>query len=654
MYNLCIDKLSKTSSDYKQIIPKSVVINYDPLLAPKKVYTSFVNYIYKKRIGVKDPGEVYIVYKDTIDVTYAVPFKISEGGIPIYSSKFLDEDFKRYYYIEGPAEFEKINDDNFISSTMYILVEYTDQYGKTKIFREGVNQKFVKRSPKEIFDACNRFTNELDCNDINSYGIEKMKCRFIKDKCISIKEEIKKQDFLEDLTNITFKRTLSKKDKTGVFKQITDYNKTKLWNEALKKSNEYISQLILIKNLNVSQIKEVAKEQKAKLIGYYNFLLQLDIKKPKLETIVEDTNYNNLKQLYDFLIPKQEKKIEEQEQKQTEKEISDDLLKYNDIRLPVLQFKNRILSSKQIKVGNRYLLPDNIVAVLLEKENNNLLFDNGKTYESNKIIIREEKLSNFIEYEFFKILKEDHELIKNPPSEFYYNLYEKEYSYEKSNISVKTVRKISKDLPLDILYLVHLEMITSNDKLPKDIISRTAIYNTMGKVMYCLYQKDSNEFLESMDIFPATIEAKVYALKYKVDLFELSKKVEGDIELSDVINSYNKVLPIVKTIIQDIISQLEYGILNKDFKLLEKYIKIAEKQKVNNSKTIVLQINKLIKDAQKLILEKETIIEQMKEEKLTKKQEKEIEKEKRQQESQPEPVKIFYVVKKKKKKDSDD
>ena len=82
---------------------------------------------------------------------------------------------------------------------MYILVEYTDKYGKTKLFREGVNTRVVKRAPKEKFDACNRFTNEFDCNDINSYGIEKMKCRFIKNKCISVKEEIKKQDFLFDI-----------------------------------------------------------------------------------------------------------------------------------------------------------------------------------------------------------------------------------------------------------------------------------------------------------------------------------------------------------------------------------------------------------------------------------------------------------------------
>ena len=155
-----------------------------------------------------------------------------------------------------------------------------------------------------------------------------------------------------------------------------------------------------------------------------------------------------------------------------------------------------------------------------------------------------------------------------------------------------------------------------------------------------------------MDLFPATQEAKVYALKYSVDLIQLSKKISGDIELSDVINANNKVLPTVKRISQDIISQLEYGILNKDFKLLERYIKIANKQKVNESETINTQILKLVDDASKLILEKDKIKEETKEEKLTKKQEKELQK---QKEGPSGPsVQISYVVTKRKKKKQED
>ena len=114
-------------------------------------------------------------------------------------------------------------------------------------------------------------------------------------------------------------------------------------------------------------------------------------------------------------------------------------------------------------------------------------------------------------------------------------------------------------------------------------------------------------------------------------------------------------MPTVKTISHDIISQLEYGILNKDFKLLERYIKIANKQKVNESQTTNEQILKLVDDASKLILEKDKIKENIKEEKLTKKQEKELQKQKEEQSGPSGPsVQISYVVTKRKKKKQED
>uniref|UniRef100_A0A6C0LCX7 Uncharacterized protein n=1 Tax=viral metagenome TaxID=1070528 RepID=A0A6C0LCX7_9ZZZZ len=655
LYNLSMEKMKNYSDNDKQIVPKDIVLNYNPTLVTKKKYTSFVNYIYKTRMGVKYPGEVYIVYKDRIEVSYAVPFKTNEYKIPVYSSKFLNPDIKNFYYIEGPAEFEETSEQNFIYSTMYIFVEYTDKYGKTKLFREGVNYSIVKRTPKENFDACNRFTNEFDCNDINSYGIEKMKCRFIKNKCVSVKEEIKKQDFLFDISKVLFTRKLLKSDSKGKQREVTDYNKTKLWNEALKKANEYISQLIFIKKLNESQIQQVATEQKTKLLGYYNFLQQLDIKKPKLEIIIEDTNYSNLKQLTDFLIPEIIEELVQpvviepgQVQEQT---ILQEIANYTGIMLPHIIVKNKELSIKQLVIGNKYLLPDNTISVLLEKTRNLITFDNGQKFRPVEVTIREHKTSTLIQETYFKITKENLSLLKNPPTSFYYTLYEKEYALEKNNISIKTKKIETKEVPLDILYLVHLESINKDDNLPKDEITTNDIYNTLGKVLYCLYQKDELNFLESLDIFPATQEAKVHSLKYSVDLIQLSKKINGDIELSDVINANNKVLPTVKTISNDIISQLEYGILNKDFKLLERYIKIAYKHKPNESETINLQILKLVDDASKLILEKEKIKEQIKEEKLIKKQEKELQKQK----EEPAPsVKISYVVTKRKNKKQED
>ena len=79
------------SSDSKHIHFKENIITYvpDPTLISNKKYTSYVSFIYRQRLGVKDPGEVYIVYKDNIDITYAVPFKLNDKNIPVYSLSLI-------------------------------------------------------------------------------------------------------------------------------------------------------------------------------------------------------------------------------------------------------------------------------------------------------------------------------------------------------------------------------------------------------------------------------------------------------------------------------------------------------------------------------------------------------------------------------------
>ena len=643
LYSLCMNKLKFYSDEQRQIYLKRSENTFNtPEVIPKKIYTSFVSYIYRQRLGVKSPGEVYIVYKDMFDITYAVPFKFNDSGIPVYSSKFLNPDIRKYNYIEGPAEFEE--SEMYITSTMYILVEYTDKFGKTKLFREGVNTKFVKKSPKEKFDACNRFTNEYSCNDINSYGLNKMKCKYIKNECISIKEkieELQKSNLLLELPNIVFKRKLKKSSSDGKFKEITDYNKTKLWTEALTKSKKYITQILAIKKLDEQQIKELAKEQKIRLIQYANYLNELNLDKTKLKVIVEDVNFTNIKQLTDILLnvgpagptgpagpvgpvgpagP-------------SEPETVEDIGRMTSISLPVLVIKNRALSGRQLKVGNSYLLPDNTIAILLEipnKRNNKFIFDNGQELDT-KTLFREAKQTQFTENKIFSISKENLELINSPPKDFVYYLYEKEYSFDKNNIIVKTIRKESNKIPLDILYLKYQEFILKKEETSisrKNVINTTMIYNTMGEIYMGTYQLDDNNLLDSIDIFPATVEAKVQALKYSVDLNELSKIIEGNIKLEDVISYYNKTLPINKTISEEIISQLEFGIRDKDIKLLTRYIKKGEEHlKNDNNKTIT-----------QLIQNANSILSQKREEKKVKKLGKEpIEK----QDTKPSP----YIMK---------
>ena len=151
LYDICIKQLELYSSDKVQIYPKTGMINYNPTLIPSQKILSYVNYIYRPRLGVKTPSEVYAVYPDTYSAQYIVPFKFSDSGIPVYNQKFLDPEISKYYYYEGPAIFEESSDRNhFIFSNFYILVEYKDNFGKLKQFREGVNPKFIEITCKNF------------------------------------------------------------------------------------------------------------------------------------------------------------------------------------------------------------------------------------------------------------------------------------------------------------------------------------------------------------------------------------------------------------------------------------------------------------------------------------------------------------------------
>jgi len=660
LYKLCIKQLKLSSDENKQIYPKQAVLDYSPTIIKPKKYLSYINYIIRPRIGVKPPGEVYIVYIDKNDIQYAIPFKYSDKGIPVYSSKFLEDDIKKYYYIEGPCEFEDTSDDNFAFSSMYIFVEYSDSYGKTRMFREGVNTKLIKKSPSELFDACNRYKNEIDCNDVNSYGLNKMKCKFINGKCQSIKTDLYAKELLIKIDDVKFTRNVKGK-------QIIDYNKMKLWKDAIEKANNYIIKLTLIKKLNVEEIKQLSYEQRIQLTNYYKLLMNYN-KKENLSTIIESPNYDNQKQQNDILEIQQEEQ-EEQEEKMEgidlmlkRREIKfkpEKELELKTIKLPKLVMSNTKLNVRQLIIGNKYLLEDNLISILLEITDEKLIFQDGKELNKNEAIIRKITSEEKIEYEYVKISNENLILINYPPSLYKYIVVDKKYETKGNDIIVTSFYDERNSVPLDILYQIY--MIHQRKKEIEEITTEV-IFETMAKTLNCKYIIDSNGLLESLDIFPATLEAKVYALKYSVDLLSLSKKIKETIELKDVINEYNQVLPTVKSITEEIIAQLRYGILNEDYKLLEKFLKIAGKQKVNDVNT---ELENLIQEANEVILskgKKEKIVldltakeKRIEKEKEKKKKEKEKDIEKGLIENKVEETKkMTYAPKKRKGKKEED
>ena len=446
IYKECMSKLEKTNStEINKVYRGDIITEYNPTIVPKRKYTSYINYTYRPRLGVKEPGEVYIVYKDRFEIIYGVPFKYTMDGIPVYSDKFLDPEISKFYYIEGPAVYEKTEEMNFIYSGFYILVEYKDEYSKVKLFREGVNSRNVKRNPKELFDACNRFTNEIDCNDVNSYGLNKLKCKYIQGRCQSLREEIKKQKIDIDLTRIIFKRKIKVMTKSGKYKEVTDFTKTKLLKDALEKANDYISRLIVIKKLNEDQILKEVENQKEKLMNYYYFLTNLDIKnKTRLELITEDTNFSNVKEFIPkYLIPEKlpetETRVEPKVDPELESLEEEVELNYKYIRLPALRQKRRRVNYRQLVVGKSYVIEPSkeslreeiteSVFVNSKIENNEikLEFENGEIYNFTEYKFRESQVTEIKEEITFKISENNLELINNLPEVYSYNIKESEY-----------------------------------------------------------------------------------------------------------------------------------------------------------------------------------------------------------------------------------
>ena len=216
--------------------------------------------------------------------------------------------------------------------------------------------------------------------------------------------------------------------------------------------------------------------------------------------------------------------------------------------------------------------------------------------------------------------------------------------YKRQEFIRKQKRVESRDFPLDILYISYIEHKEKYPELEENVITTNMIYNALAKVYNGTFEKQEDGLLNSLDLFNSTIEAKEQALKYSLDINQVARILKGEIQLEDVVNYYNKLLPQIKSVSQEIVSQLEYGILNKDIKLLKRFIKLAEKQLINEENE---HISKLIEEGQDILNEDEILKKQGKEKDTNKEINKErLEKDQEQEklDKEKEVLKVTYTV----------
>ena len=144
LYIQCMKYLNDYSNSSKTVISNRILFEYKPydVFITKKP-TSVINYTYRPRLGVKSPGEVYTVHKDKNTIMYAVPFKFSVKMVFLYTIQNFYNQILRNIIILKVQHYlkNKMKLFSLIKSSMYILVEYKDEYSKVKLFREGVSLK---------------------------------------------------------------------------------------------------------------------------------------------------------------------------------------------------------------------------------------------------------------------------------------------------------------------------------------------------------------------------------------------------------------------------------------------------------------------------------------------------------------------------------
>ena len=618
LYQKCMKKIAELKSNEKvQRYSSEKIPEYTTIKTKYLETVTYLNYIYRQRIGVKEPGEVYKVHKDLVPVSYAAPFKYADNGLPIYSSKFQDPEFKNFYYIEGPAIFEDTNDTNVIYSDMYILVEYLDEYGKAIYFREGANPKFVKRAIEKNFDPCKRFKSQVTCDDVNSYGFNRLKCKYDLQNSIcksekeqqfeSQKQEDYEKKILENLPE-NLEEVKFKKSNGNI-----DYIKTKLWLGALNKAKTYINQLILINKFTQDKIIEIAKDQKVRLNKYYILLSnnQTDKIKNSLDKILEEPKNTSYSSYFNVRLD-----IEDNLKPKIDEIKKEDLKSdYKIIILPKRTYSYKAVSIKQLITGNEYLLPDETIDYFVEKtfedDKTYLVFANTKLISSENTI-RQHFKTEYIMNVYYKISRENYDLLNNPPSTFIYKLVKTEFTINKTNVEAEISISSTSKIPLDILYSEVINRISTDPSDPNnEYILRDDIYNTMGEIHLNTYKENNNGTLDCIDSFSADKNAKIQAIKYSVDLVILGGQKVGIVNLQDVVNEYNKLFPVIKTVLGHIILQLEYGITNNDKKLLEKYIKKSEKKMKDPSLSSqqTEQLNNIVAKAQEQITYIEEVVE---------------------------------------------
>jgi hypothetical protein len=577
MYNTYISVMNKIQ-DLEN--PTSVA---DIVEKPKreldfKVYAEprvTVQYTFRPRMGVPNPGEVYYTSKgyisqykkqyptnrDYYERQYGVPYTF-ENFLPVYHSRLKELVDSKLIMIEGPAIFRSEKEDPaavYITSPYYIFVEYKDSFGKIIYFREGVSEKKVKTTAIENLDTCSRFKDEISCNNLNSYSLDSRKCVWTGKKCIS---------------SIVENKVIESKD---VWEYEPDDEELKLpWSSAILASKKYIEEVSMKQNLGAADLDALIVDQTNRLYKY-RLELEKSIKQKKPTTLENDTRLIEI--------------VEEATIKpgDTKKLGDTDMYKLISIQQTQSGLNKRSLTSRELMKFKKFKLEEygevDIVNVFYDKNLQDHLVN--VIHEGNQIqlSIKLFKVSDTIptvrvKPVFVYITEEDYKYLQNPPQAFTWTLSELDYNVE-SFVEDELPYKTS-----TVNYIDTTMIQPSGTVNDTPLITKEDINKAMYKLAFSEYTKQDDAIVLKTAI-NATQSAIKVALQENISLLsEDFKFIVREINVDDVIAVLEKDKPQVTTLEKSLNSQLDKAIKDSDKKEIKDLLKKFEKAKIENDLTV--------------------------------------------------------------------
>jgi hypothetical protein len=565
-----------------------------------KIPVKAIIYTIRPRYGVPLPGEVYNVILDKTNV-YGVPFKFI-NGVPVYSSKLKELVENKFVIIEGPSLYEETSETNFMKSNYYILIEYSDSRGLKIFFKEGVSKKrIIQKNPG--YSACDRFNDQVSCNDPNSYSLELKGKRY---KCIWKKTCVILDDskIFEDFPNFNIDKV-----------RFLETYKQSSWSSAVEKSLKYIEDKIVSEKLSPGDIDTLKNSQKQKLYNYYIELYNHDFPKDVGETstsISASTSSSEVvhdKSLLsdfigdiltgDFIGDILKPDIPRPEYIQTIQEGYVKFTIYKHKKTESVTSVDNVVLNENYNIYTNGTYVNIVPNVFISGENTYICTtSDGRTLKVNKTDIYKVNGNTLKVIPIFCIVKKEDFPFLSERVGYYWIHREKLKIRRYDQNGEPEILTREQDV---IRYDVPSNFIEPTDNLPDlPIITRDNIFEAMYKTAFNTLSNSVDPLIfTTIEQFNATIEAKKFAVINRINLKEIIKI--GTIGMEDIRKTPGMNYVINTITPEQILKIITDAITDKDISVLSSYYLMGVKAEIN--KDILTEAKELIDSYKKIIVE---------------------------------------------------